>query len=138
MNSSSIDLKDMLEAESSLNLICDTSTISDRNLFIGKEPVKPSNCVTIFDTYGTYPDLNFSNQGYEYPSVQIRVRNTDYRNGWDLAQNIVTSLHARSNETWNGAIYTVIYCSGGPALLDWDDNGNARFVISINLQRHAV
>ena len=44
MNSVSEDVKDMLEAESDLDLTFAT------NLFIGKEEKDPDNCVTIFDT----------------------------------------------------------------------------------------
>ena len=129
MNAPSEDIKDMLVAESSLALEFET------DLFIGKEEAKPRDCVTIFDTTGYPPSLGLINQGYEYPSVQIRVRNKGYREGWDLIHKIKDSLHGRSHQTWNGTLYTVIYCSSGPALLDWDDNGNVRFIINFNLQR---
>jgi len=132
MNASSEDIKDMLVADSSLGLTFAT------NLFIGKEPIKPTNCVTIFDTYGFAPDLNLISQGYERPIVSLRVRDINYMDGFNLAQEIKDSLHGRSHETWNGTLYTVIYCSSGPALLDWDDNGNARFIINFNLQRRVV
>ena len=98
MNASSIDIKDMLEAESSLDLTFGT------DLYVGIEPLKPNNTVTIFDTYGRPPQLLLSSSGiYEYPAVQIRVRNTDYRNGWNLIMKIRDSLHGRAQETWNGA-----------------------------------
>jgi hypothetical protein len=128
MNAPSDDIKDMLVA-GGLGLTFAT------NLFIGKEPSLPRNCVTIFDTYGFPPDLGLKDQGYERPSIQIRVRNISYKNGWALTQNIKDSLHGRSHQTWNGTLYSVIYCSSGPALLDWDENGNARFIINFNLQR---
>jgi hypothetical protein len=131
MNATSEDVKDMLLSESSLGL-----EFAD-NLFIGKEPVTPKNVVTIFDTYGRPPQLTLEGQGanYYYPSVQIRVRNSNYRTGWNLINSIMSVLHGRANETWNGTLYTVIYCSSGPALLDWDDNGLVRFIINFNLQR---
>lgn len=136
MNSSSIDIKDILVAESSLGLIFAT------NLFIGKEPALPKNCITIFDTPG-YPDellLTGSENGnsYQYPSVQIRVRNISYLVGWGIIENIKNALHGRANETWNGSLYSMIKCSSGPALLDWDDNSNVRFIINFDLQRHSV
>lgn len=132
MNAPSEDIKDMLEAyEESSGLGLDYNV----NLFIGKEPIQPRNSVTIFDTYGYAPDLGLKDQGYERPSVQIRVRSKSYTAGMELAQNIKTALHGRSHQTWNGTLYTVIYCSSGPALLDWDENGNARFIINFNLQR---
>ena len=132
MNNSAEDIKDMLVAVSALGLTFAT------NLFIGKEEKTPRNCVTIFDTAGYAPDLGLTNQGYERPSIQIRVRNGDYTTGWNLIEEIKTSLHGRAQETWNGTLYSVIACSGGPAHLDWDDNGNARFIINFNLQRRSA
>lgn len=131
MNAPSEDIKDILVA-GSLGLTFGT------NLFIGKEPSSPKNCTTIFDTYGRPPDLALANQGYERPSINIRVRNTSYMAGWTLANNIKNLLHGKEHETWNGALYTVIYCSSGPALLDWDDNNNARFIINFNAQRRSA
>lgn len=129
MNAPSEDIKDMLEADSSLGL--DFST----NLFIGTEPAKIDNCVTIFDEPSIGPQLTFDGKRYEYPIIQVKVRNVDYRTGWALANNIMISLHGRAQETWNGTLYTVIYCSGGPASLGQDDNARAQFIINFNLQR---
>jgi len=129
MNIPSEDVRDMLEAESSLGLIF------ANNLFIGKEPTSPRDCVTIYDMVGYPSPLTLDNQLYQKPSVQIRVRNEKYLTGMELAQNIMLSLHGRAGETWNGTLYTVIYCSSGPALLDWDDNKNARFFINFEIQR---
>lgn len=131
MNAPSEDIRDILVA-GGLGLVFTT------NLFIGKEPTTPKNCVTLFDTHGRPPDLGLTSQGYERPSVQIRVRHTDYRTGWALAQNIKDLLHGKEHETWNGTLYTVIYCSSGPALLDWDDNNNVRFVVNFNMQRRTA
>ena len=131
MNPVSEDIKDMLVAESSLGL-----TFAS-NLFIGKEPKTPPNVVTIYDSGESPPQLTLGGQGesYDYPSIQIRVRNSDYLTGWSLIQNITISLHGRSHELWNEALYTVIYCSSGPALLEWDDNGLVHFIVNFNLQR---
>lgn len=131
MNAPSEDIKDMLEASSEgLGLTLGT------NLFIGREPTKPPDCVTIFDTMGFPPQLTLQQgEDYLYPSINIRVRNKDYKIGLGLAQDIVTSLHGRAHETWNGALYSVIYSTGSPHFLDWDQNNNARFSINFNVQR---
>lgn len=130
MNAPSVDIKDMLEAESSLGLTFAT------DLFIGQEPNTPDDTVTIFDTVGFPDQLTLdATEKYEYPSVQIRVRNNDYIAGWNLINEIRDSLHGRGQETWNGTLYTVIIAMGGPALLDWDDSSRARFIINFNLQR---
>lgn len=136
MNAPSFDIAEILEAygESS-GLGLDYAT----DLFIGKEPDKPSNCATIFDTPGYPPYLSVGGEtGYEYPSIQIRVRNTSYINGWAEIEAIKNVLHGMNHTTVNGTLYTVIYCTSGPALLDWDDNGRVRFIINFNVQRRSV
>jgi hypothetical protein len=132
MQCPSEDIKDMLENESSAGFLLGS------NLFIGREPSSPKKSVTLFDSFGYPPQLNLVNQGYEYPAIQVRVRDTDYRSGWEKCEEIKNLLHGRNHETWNGALYTVISCASGPALLDWDDNNNVLFVINFNLQRRAV
>ena len=130
MNAPSIDLKDMLEAESSLGLTFAT------DLFIGKEPSEPDNCVTIYDTPGMPPGLGLDKDDkYQYPSIQVRVRNNSYVTGWNLANDIMDALHGRAHETWNSTYYMLISCSSGPALLDWDDHNRARFIINFELER---
>jgi hypothetical protein len=134
MNLPSKDLAQYLEAygESSgtgLNYAVD--------LFTDREPAKPTNCVTIFDTPGYGDDLGLTTQGYERPSIQIRIRNVSLSAGYVIAANIKNLLHGASF-TINGTLYTVIYCTSGPALLDYDDNGNSRLIINFNLQRHAA
>lgn len=130
MNPASEDVKDLLEAESALALEFAT------DLFIGKEPLKPNNTVTIFDTPGS-PAGKTLDTGLEmeYPAIQIRVRNINYMAGYTLAKNIKDLLHNRAQETVNGTLYCAIHCMQGPALLDWDANDRARFVMTFNLMR---
>lgn len=131
MNPTSEDIKDMLlESESGLNLIFAT------DLFIGKEPSRPDNCVTVFDTPG-FPSQLTTNKDeiYNYPSIQIRVRNKSYLTGYTLAKNIMDYLHGRAHETWNSTYYSVIRAMTDPHLLDWDENDRARFVLTFNIQR---
>jgi len=136
MNAPSIDIRHILEAKDdssgSFDLIFGT------NLFIGREPTTPKNCVTIYDTPGFPPYLGLTDTGYEYPSIQIRVRNTSYVDGWNMINDIMSCLHGISQKIWNETLYSVIYCSSGPALLDWDDNGNCRFICNFNLQRRVA
>jgi hypothetical protein len=132
MNAPTVDIKDLLIADSSLGL-----TLGG-NLFIGKMPSQPRRTVTLFDSYGFAPQLALANQGYEYPAIQIQVRDVDYQNAYDVCEEIKTLLHGVNHTTLNGALYTVIYCSSGPTLLEWDDNGNVLFVMNFNLQRRAV
>lgn len=135
MNLPSEDIRHILEAYG------DSSGLDFEfadNLFLNREPAKPDNCITIFDTVGSPPDLGLTDTGLEYPSIQIRVRNRKQQDASNIIEGIKTALHGRAQETWNGTLYSVIYCSSGPALLDWDDNGNVRFIINFRIIRRSV
>jgi len=132
MNAPSIDIKDILEDSSS-------EIFYGENLFIGNEPGEPKDCITIFDTTAGAPLLTLDAEtGYEYPNIQIRVRNIDYEIGWKLIDDIKDMLHGRHQETWNSTLYSVIACMSGPALLNKDENGIYRFIINFSIQRRAV
>ena len=133
MNIPSEDVKDMLVAESGLGL---TFAI---NLFIGFEPESPKNCTTIFDTPGGELEVTLSkDSGYERPSVSIRVRNSAYPTGLLLAKSISDALHNDGGIIWNSTLYTAIIVQGSPAFLDWTENGEARFVINVDMQRRST
>lgn len=130
MNASSVDIKDMLEAESSLGLTFGT------NLFIGLEYNTPDECVTIFDINSPGPIMTLTGEDdYNYDAVQIRIRGNTYQTGIDLAKNIVLYLHGKAQETWNNTLYSLIQCINNPALLDWDEKRRPRFIINFNIQR---
>lgn len=130
MNPVSVDIKDLLEAETDLGLEFAT------NLFIGREPSMPNDCVTIFDVGGLPPAATLERtERYYYEIFQIRVRNTSYELAFAEIQAIYEALHGRANETWNSTYYTVITCSSGPAFLDWDENNRCRFIINFQAQR---
>jgi len=134
MNMPSEDIKDMLTEDGSLSELQ-----FGENLFIGAEPSTPDNCVTIFDSVGRAPMLTLDKQvHYEYPSIQIRVRNNSYPDGWAQINDVIASLHGRAGEEWNDALYDVIRCTASPAFMAWDDNGRAIFVANFDLQRKEV
>jgi len=132
-NSVCNDIASMLVAESSLDLIFGT------NLHIHREPTKPDNTVTVFETPGMPPigllNSNEDTKHYERPSIQIRIRNKSADVGFDLAYTIQKILHARTQETWGSYLYTVIYASSSPMLLDWDEVNRVRIVLNFNIQR---
>lgn len=130
MNTPALDIKDVLKDVSSLELTFAT------NLFVGKEPTSPDNCVTIFDTPGGKPQLTYNkDEKYYYQSIQIRVRNNSYTEAFSLADQIEEELQGMAHETINSTYYSLIQTMGSPCLLDWDDNGRARVIINFNIQR---
>ena len=130
MNPASKDICSILESDSALGLTFAT------DLFVGKEPATPDNCVSIFDIPGDAPLLTLDGgKNYYFPSVQIRVRNIDYLTGWDLIHNIQTLLHGIHNEIWNSTTYVLIRAVDNPFLLNWDENDRARFVVTFRGHR---
>ena len=135
MNPASVDIKDILVVETSLGLTFKT------NLFIGKEPATPDATVTIFDTPGQPNELLLvgkSELTYEYPAIQIRVRNLAYLTGWAFAESIKTFLHGLSGQVKNNAKYDLIECIQGPFLLDWDERDRVRIVLTFNITRKSA
>jgi len=129
MNPVTEDIKDILEADSSLALTYAT------DLFISKEPNRPDDCVTLYDTPSYPPLLTLDGETYYRSGLQIRVRNQDYDTGMTLARNIMSCLHGRANETWNGTSYALIHAVGEPAALAWDDKNRVIIIINFNCQR---
>ena len=129
MNPAGKDVADILAA-GNLGLTFKT------NLFVGMEPPTPDNTVTIFDTPGAGPQLTFDrDERYDYPTIQIRVRNQNYLDGYTMIHNIKILLHGLSHETWNGTTYELIKCMQDPFILDYDANGLPRFVCNFEIQR---
>ncbi len=130
MNAVSIDIKDILASDSTVSLTYGT------DLFIGVEPTSPNNTVTIFEGISSEPMLTYNKEErYDYPAIQIRIRNENYVNGYALSEIIRASLHGRANETVNGTYYSLIKCSNGPSHLDYDKNNRPRFIINFEIQR---
>ena len=130
MNPVSEDIKDMLEDDTSLGLTFGT------DLHIAKEPSTPDNVVTIYDTPSYPPDITLDNSNVYYrSSFQVRVRHLEQDTGMALARNIMESLHARAQETWNGTLYTVIRATGEPAPLGWSEKDRIIIIVNFNCQR---
>lgn len=129
MNAPSVDIKEMLIADGNV----DTTNYP---IHIGVEPADNFNCIIIFDVPGGPPQLNFNKtEIYEFPSLQIKVRTTDYREGWAISDSIKNSLHGRAQEPLNGTLYSLIQCMNGPGFLGRDENQRMHFVVNFNIQK---
>lgn len=92
------------------------------------------NCAVIYDFAGGRPQLTMDKAKYEFPSIQVLVRSTDYDDGYAFISSVVDSLHGRAHETVNGAYYSLIDCLNGPAFLKLE-NQRFIFVANFNIQR---
>jgi hypothetical protein len=132
VNPASKDICTLLEAESEFGLAFGA------NLFAGKEPALPHNCVTIFDISGYAPLMTLEGKGgiqYYQPSVQVRVRDNNYLNGWGLIHAVQDFLHGINGKIEGGSEYMLIRAVDEPMLLDWDENHRARFITTFSVYR---
>ncbi len=131
-NPASVDIRDLI-------LLNQTPPLDDlefgKNMFIGREPATPDDCVTIFDTPGFPPDPHMDPESRYYrPSIQIRVRALRYESAYSMITTIKEAIH-NLYLAINDTVYTGILCSQEPALLDWDEKGRCRWVTTFDLQR---
>lgn len=128
MNAPAEDIKDILENISALGFTFAT------DLFVGEMPVTPDACVTIYDTGGYAPEVDYV---YERPTIQIRVRGAkgEYQNGHGLAQDIRDALNGLTGYIVNSARYVGIWCEGDVMALGNDDNNRPLFTVNFRLHR---
>lgn len=132
MNMPTEDIKDML-VEAGIGL-----TFA-QNLFIGQEPARPDNVVTLFDGPGAPPQLTMEyGKQMDLPSINVRVRNASYPAAMALGYSIYAYLSGRANTPKNGAFYGLIQPIDSPMLIDWDENNRCRVVFNLEIYRRPV
>jgi hypothetical protein len=129
-NAPSQDVKDMLtDSGAGLDLVFGT------NLFIASMPDTPNTCSVIVDTGG----FGQGQYGYEYPSLQILHRSTDYTTGYDFMRDVKYRLHYnRNNEVWNGTRYIQIAVTSDILYLGQDDKNRYQFSLNFQIQRSGI
>jgi len=123
INPPSEDIKDMLESSGSgLGLVTGT------DLFIAIMPPEPNNVVVIRDSGG----MNQLKYGMERPSVQIVVRNNEYKAGYEIVKDIKYYLEGKNGEIWNGTNYISVINRSEIGFMGQDADN--RFEWSVNFQ----
>lgn len=140
MSAPSVDVKDLLEAAG-------VGTMGARKgwgIYIGREPAKPLNVLTIFDTGGRKPEMlldkTIKNQGDSGPfdgtvesvGIQIRVRSSEYETSYSKAQEIFNNLaNTGSFISLDGEYkYLNVYPQSNPLPIGEDDK--TRHIFSLN------
>lgn len=129
MNAVSFDIKTLIEEDSSLGLVFGT------NLFIGRKPAAPSDCVTLYDVAGMAPDLCLNKEGYNRDALQIVVRNTSYVTAMTTAWQLADFLQGQSNIVLDNIQYTLLRVVITPTVLEWDEDNCVLVLFSIEAQR---
>lgn len=134
MNPPSIDIKDILDAESSIDLTAAT------NLFVFEMPDHtdtPDLCVCLYDSGGFSPADTLDDERRERPTVQVMVRGAvgGYTTAHNLAQDIRDTLHNLTDYTINSARYIRVAIEGDVNNVGKDDKKRPLLTMNFNIQR---
>lgn len=100
------------------------------DLFVGREPASPPNAITVYDTGGGDP---FPGVSSDNPSVQVRVRNASYLDGWDKAITVKDALFGIGHVTVNGRLFQSVWMTGDINPIGRDDNDRIRFTLNFSM-----
>lgn len=104
-------------------------------LFSAVEPAQPPDTITLFDTGGFAPDVTAN---YMRPTVQVRVRAVDYREGYARLLAVHDALADVLDYTLDDWRYFGAGGVGEPELLGRDDQGRFWIVQNFQIQRERV
>ncbi len=108
------DLGDYLETQS-LGVV-------NTDIFLGNQPDKPDNCVTLFEYSGDPPDHSRDSR-IDRPGLQVIARNTSYVDGRQKLQQIQNLIDGLNGVTINGTRYISIFANQSPMPLGKDESG---------------
>ena len=139
------DIKDILESR---NVYCENSDgefarpVFAETMFVGREPGDVESSLTVFDASGAPATKPMDYAGsdaerYERHNVQVRIKNTDQEAAARTASEIVRVLDAYFGQV-NNSLYMAVRCTLQPALLDWQEDGSSRWVVSFAIFRKPI
>lgn len=102
-----------------------------KDLFGVAMPSSPANVICVYDGIGSPADRY---NVLDNPGIQIIVRNSNYKAGYEKAYKIYNLLHCLSNKQLGG--FYILGCYGQnspPGYIGPDNNGNHEFSLNFNL-----
>ena len=124
LNPPSVDISTMLQSDG-------VGTIAT-DLFVGREPDSPDECITIYDTQGEGANPKFL---LDLPTIQVRVRSNTYLGAYDKIQSIKDKLLGRPTEVINSTRYVGIWAQTEIAFLQKDESERQLAVINFLINR---
>ena len=124
MNAISVDIKDMIVAAG--------LAVFGTDIFIGKEPTSPDDCVTLYDYGGREQDpFNAIDEG----QLQCRARTKGYIDGYNRLFGIKVLLEGREAVTVNSTDYRGIWTMSNIAFMKYDKENRAVWVVNFRVIR---
>jgi len=105
---------------------------ADWSIYIGSEPNKPNNIITLYDTPGIASNPKFR---LDEPRFQVRVRSKNYNIGFQKAIEVSAQLQGLPSQTFNGTRYEGIWVVLETNFLKADGEGRSIFVTTYRMIR---
>jgi len=126
VNSPAVDIKDILVGAG--------IGVFGTSLFVGREPVAPDTCVTVYDAGGQDPlpsDLT------DFPAIQVRVRGliNDYEGAMTKAQAVKDALLGLPETTVGTTRYVGITMRGEINFMGYDEANRPSFTLNFQVTR---
>ena len=106
--------------------------VADWAIYIGSQPFKPNNVITIYDTAGPASHPKFR---LDEPRFQIKVRSHEYNTGFQKAIEVSAQLQGLPSQTFNGTRYEGIWLVLETNFLQADGEGRSIFVTTYRMIR---
>ncbi len=122
-------MKDLLESSAA-----GLGLVFNADLFVSDFPpedISQANIVSLYDTGGEAPD---SNMTYERSTFQVRVRNSDYDTGYDLAKDIMRYLNVQEDVDVDESRYIGVWATSDIFFVGRDDK--RRTILTVNFRAH--
>jgi hypothetical protein len=105
--------------------------ISGETMFAGWMPSSPDGCLSLKDEQGPQAEYTMAapDPAVEYADLQIIVRHTLYKDGWDWAMRVHRLLRNFKGMI-NGTDYLLIRERYSPVFLGRDENNRSSFALN--------
>lgn len=109
------------------------TTGSSVNIFVGKYPDSPDNCIALLGQLSTrHPSIDVAD--FEYPAFQVLVRNTDYVAGEAKMRQIRKILHDKLTIVTENFICKYIQADSDIIPIGEDEKGRSEFSLNFSSQ----
>lgn len=124
MNAPSEDIKDIL--------VTAGIGVFGTDLFIGREPTQPNDCITIYDTGGGEPNPKWLQ---DEVTIQIRSRAEDYQTAYTNIYNARDKLLGRPAEVVNTTNYIGFWATTDIMAIEKDKKERSILVVNFRIVR---
>lgn len=104
-------------------------------IYVGSEPTLPDNCVTLYDTGGSYANQDAM---LSDPALQIRVRSFSYMDGYEQCAAIRDALIVPRSFQADDWIYTGFWLTMDISKIGRDDADRELFTCNLRAMRQPV